>query len=183
MKQNSSTIELRVAADSGATVSPQLPMIAVVLPYEGSGSALVSHHIEPSRCVCDSMNPGATMAPRASITASSAPTERSRPTSTICPARMRTSAARPAAPVPSTTVPPRINRAVRGSLASSCCIDPPRCFDCTFDLPSAVVTTMIAQPRMSRDVYARSTSTPRVGRYGFHFFRLGIGPLRPTKRR
>lgn len=32
MKQNSSTIDGRIAADNGATVSPQLPMIAVVVP-------------------------------------------------------------------------------------------------------------------------------------------------------
>ena len=60
MKQNRSSIDGRALLLSGATVRPQLPMTAVVVPYAGIGSHDGSHHIEPSKWVCDSIHPGVT---------------------------------------------------------------------------------------------------------------------------
>jgi hypothetical protein len=51
MKQKSSSIDARALLLSGATVKPQLPMMAVVVPWAGIGSHDGSHHIEPSKCV------------------------------------------------------------------------------------------------------------------------------------
>ena len=48
MKQNNSTMDERIARDRGATVRPQFPMTAVVVPYAGNGSQDGSHHIAPS---------------------------------------------------------------------------------------------------------------------------------------
>src|SRR6478752_5835948 len=55
-----------------------------------------------------STNPGVTSRPSASTVRSAEPS--TRPTSVITPSRTPTSAVRAGAPVPSTTVPPRITR-------------------------------------------------------------------------
>src|SRR5689334_17286871 len=93
---------------AGANPMPQLPTTAVVTPCQHDGVRCGSQVAWPSKWVCTSTKPGVTNSPSASTTRRArSPT---RPTSTMRPASTATSATDAGAPVPSTTVPPRINR-------------------------------------------------------------------------
>ena len=91
---------------AGANPTPQLPIATDVTPCRLDGASSGSHVAWPSKWVCTSTKPGVTTRPSASMT--SAPVvSRLGPTAVITPSAMATSAERPGAPVPSTTVPPR----------------------------------------------------------------------------
>ena len=93
----------RCSARNGANESEQLPMSTVVTPCCGIGSHVGSQNSVGSKWVCESMKPGATVAPPASSSRSPAGA-RSGPISLMTPAATRTSARRAGAPVPSTTL-------------------------------------------------------------------------------
>ena len=94
---------------SGRARASSCPRAGSSLRAAGVGSQSGSQNREGSTCAWFSMNPGATVAPAASISGSPSG-RRSGPTSAMLPPRTRTSAARPGDPVPSTTVPPRTSR-------------------------------------------------------------------------
>ena len=88
---------------------PSAPATIVVTPCRTTDSARGSAESELSPCEWMSMKPGATASPRASI--STVPFARMRgATDTMRPALTATSATRPAVPVPSNTMPPRMIR-------------------------------------------------------------------------
>src|SRR6516225_4822168 len=93
---------------TGAKPTPQLPITTVVTPCQHVGVSSGSHVTWPSKCVWTSTKPGVTSAPSASTF--SRANSLTRPTSVTTPSVIATSAVRPGAPVPSTTVPPLINR-------------------------------------------------------------------------
>ena len=96
--------------DAGYSDRLQLPTSIVVTPCSGSGSRVGSQNTCGSVWAWVSMKPGATTAPPASkIVLAVGPQVRA-PTSTMRPARTRTSARRRGAPVPSTTSPPRMSK-------------------------------------------------------------------------
>src|SRR6476646_7967428 len=116
--------------DAGAKPTPQFPSTAVVTPCQHDGVRCGSQVAWPSKCVCMSTKPGVTSMPSASI--SRRPRVSTRPSSTIRPPSTATSAVRAGAPVPSTTVPPRIT--------SSC-----------MDVPSSLESVdLVAEPREHR---------------------------------
>src|SRR5262245_28221361 len=96
------------------TEPPQLPVTIVVTPMRAKLSQPGSRAISLSTCACTSTKPGATTRPLASSTCVAVALARS-PTAAMRSPRMPTSAARAAAPVPSTTWPPRISR------SNGCC--------------------------------------------------------------
>ncbi len=93
---------------SGANPTPQLPITIVVTPWNDDGASAESQVAWPSKCVWMSTNPGVTAKPSASIFCRAGPD--ARPTSTIRPSTTATSAVSAGPPVPSTTVPPVINK-------------------------------------------------------------------------
>ena len=86
---------------TGASDSEQLPISTVVTPCSMQGVARRSQQICGSKCVCTSMNPGASTLPRASMTRAPA-AGRSRPTAAMAPSRTATSPCCDGPPVPST---------------------------------------------------------------------------------
>ena len=86
----------------GAKPTPQLPITRVVTPLLNEGSSSSSHVACPSKCVCTSIQPGATMAPEASNSRSPA---RLGPMAVITPSSIARSQTNDGAPVPSTIVP------------------------------------------------------------------------------
>ena len=94
---------------TGALDPPQFPHTTRVTPMCSALSRASLTNIASSECEWMSMKPGATTCPAASVTRAPS-AARSRPTAAIRPSRTSTSARRSGAPVPSTTVPPRMSR-------------------------------------------------------------------------
>ena len=94
---------------SGAALMPQLPAITVVTPCETLKSMSGCASSAWSSWVCESMKPGATIRPAASIVRAALAPARS-PTAAMRPSLTATSASKRGALVPSMTVPPRISR-------------------------------------------------------------------------
>jgi len=94
---------------SGAALMPQLPATTVVTPCETLNVMSGCDSSAWSSWVCESMKPGATTSPIASITDFALAPSRP-PTATMRPSCTATSASKRGAFVPSTTVPPRIRR-------------------------------------------------------------------------
>ena len=94
---------------SGAALMPQLPAITVVTPCETLKSMSGCDSRAWSSWVCESMKPGATIRPAASMVRAALAPARS-PTAAMRPSRTATSASKRGALVPSMTVPPRISR-------------------------------------------------------------------------
>jgi hypothetical protein len=94
---------------SGAALMPQLPAITVVTPCETLKSMPGCDSSAWSSCVCESMKPGATIRPVASMVRAALAPARS-PTAEMRPSLMPTSASKRGALVPSMTVPRRMRR-------------------------------------------------------------------------
>jgi hypothetical protein len=94
---------------TGAKVTPQLPINAVVTPWKVLDFISGSQPICASICVCGSMNPGETILSVASMVRAAATPFKS-PIRAMRSPSMATSALKPSAPVPSITVPPLIIR-------------------------------------------------------------------------
>ena len=105
----SSGIGSFIPRTSGAALMPQLPAITVVTPCEILKSMLGRASSAWSSWVCESMKPGATIRPAASIVRAAWLPARS-PTATMRSSSMATSASKRGALVPSMTVPPRISK-------------------------------------------------------------------------
>ena len=111
MSSTDSIISARNSAPpsaTGAKVTPQLPSTTEVTPCQHDELAIGSQASWASRWVWMSTKPGVTTCPSASISRRPGPS--TRPTSTILSPSTATSPVHPGAPVPSTTVPPRITR-------------------------------------------------------------------------
>src|SRR5262245_48212642 len=86
-----------------------MPRNSVVIPWRSPIACWGSVRSAPSAWVWGSMKPGATVRPVTSITRRASARARSATAATVSP-WMPTSARRPGAPEPSTTVPPRSTR-------------------------------------------------------------------------
>ncbi len=109
------TTRSRRSGREGASVKPQFPMIVVVTPCQQTALPTSSQNTCASMCECESMNPGATMWPSASI--SSRPRPSISPTAAMRSATIATSPRTPGVPVPSTTSPPRMTRSNSADVA------------------------------------------------------------------
>jgi hypothetical protein len=116
MSSTDSIMRARYSRSSGlhgANATPQLPSTTDVTPCQHDEVATGSHASCASRWVWASTNPGVTTRPSASSVRlaepSTAPVPLS-PTATMRSPRTATSARRAGAPVPSTTVPPRMSK-------------------------------------------------------------------------
>jgi tripartite-type tricarboxylate transporter receptor subunit TctC len=132
-RRMSSTPSIRPISQSrrsgltGAKPTPQLPIITVVTPCHDDGRQEGSQVTWPSQWVCTSTQPGVTSAPSATI--SRRPRPALPPTWLMRPPSTATSPAKRGAPLPSTTVPPRMTRSCMGvvSVLTVDALSPMRC--------------------------------------------------------